>query len=112
MSKNIPKPIVRIGHVKKDGSMSHEIDGNKIKNMSVVQFNDLIIEFSVVKRKLLSLRGKPSLDFVLTNDQYEEIETMLKEDRFLVAVKLYKQYANVGLYDAKNYVDNLKILLK
>ena len=37
MSKNIPKPIVRIGFVKKDGSSGHEIDGNKVKNMSSSQ---------------------------------------------------------------------------
>lgn len=112
MSKNMPKPIVRIGHVKKDGSISHEIDGNKIKNMSVAQFTDLITELTKVRRKLVSLRGKAGVDGVISGDQYEEIEKLLKENRFLMAVKLYKEYADVGLRDAKNYVDNLRNSIK
>ena len=82
MSKNIPKPIVRIGHsIKKNGTITSEIDGNKIKNMSVNQFTDLITELTKVRRKLVSMRGSASFDGVLTADQYDEIETMLKDEQ-------------------------------
>jgi ribosomal protein L7/L12 len=58
------------------------------------------------------MRGKAGADGVISEDQYEEIEKMLKENRFLMAVKLYKEYADVGLYDAKNYISNLRDSLK
>ena len=114
MSKNIPKPIVRIGHsIKKNGTIVAEIDGNKIKNMSVNQFTDLITELTKVRRKLVSMRGSASFDGVLTADQYDEIETMLKDEQgFIPAVKLYKEYADVGLYEAKQYVSGLRDSIK
>ena len=113
MSKNIPKPIVRIGHnTKKNGTITFEIDGNKVKKMSVNQFTDLITELTVVRRKLVSMRGRVGVDGVISGDQYEHIERLIKEDMFIQAIKLYKEYADVGLKDAKDYVVNLRESLK
>ena len=109
MSKNIPKPIVRIGHsTKKNGTIAFEIDGNKVKHMSITQFTDLITELTTVRRKLVTLRGKNSIDGVLTGEQYDEIEVLLKNNFFLKAIKLYKEYADVGLKEAKDYITDLR----
>jgi ribosomal protein L7/L12 len=112
MSKNIPKPIIRIGHsTKKNGTISFDIDGNKIKNMSVSQFTELISALGVVRRKLVFLRDKESNNEVLTEKQYDEIVKLVKDNKSLGAVKLYKEYADVGLKDAKTFVDNLRIYI-
>ncbi len=110
MSKNIPKPIVRIGHIK-DGSLSYEIDGNKVKNMNPTQFTNLIAELTNVRRKLVHMRDRNANYDVLTERQYKEVEELVKDGLSLKAVKLYKEYADVGLKDAKDFVDNLRQII-
>ena len=108
MSKNIPKPIVRVGYIRKDGSLSHEIDGNKVKNMDPSQFSALVSELSKVRRKLVYLRDRNAHGEVLTPKQYEEIEKCVSDGHLLAGVKLYKTYTGVGLKDAKAFVDSVR----
>lgn len=113
MSKRIPKPIIIIGHdTKLNGKISYEIDGNKVHKMSVVQFTELITELGKIRRKLVVLRDKNAIDNILTEYQYEEIENLIKDGGFLTAIKLYREYADVGLKDAKIFVENLKESIK
>jgi len=108
MSKNIPKPIVRIGHsTKMNGKLSFEIDGNKVHNMSVNQFAELIDMMKKAQRKLVLIRDKNAIDNHLTERQYEEIENLIKEGTKLAAVKYYKELTKVGLYEAKKFVDTI-----
>jgi ribosomal protein L7/L12 len=108
MSKNIPKPIVRIGHsTKMNGKLSFEIDGNKVHNMSVDQFTELITMLGKVRQKMVIIRDKNAIDNHLTERQYEEIETLIKEGKKLGAVKFYKELTDVGLYEAKKFVDTV-----
>ena len=108
MSKNMPKPIIRIGHTKKDGSLSNEIDGNKVKNMNPSQFSALVSELGKVRRKLVYLRDRNAHGEVLTAKQYDEIEKCVRDGHLLAGVKLYKTYTDVGLKDAKAFIDSIK----
>jgi predicted Zn-dependent protease len=112
MSKNIPKPIIRVGHIRKDGSLSYEIDGNKVKNMTPVQFTNLITELNKVRRKLVTIHSGNNYGNLLTQIQYGNVEQLVKSNNFLPAVKLYKEYTDVGLKDAKDFVDNLRESIK
>ena len=111
MSKNIPKPIVRVGYTKKGGSLSYEIDGNKVKNMTPVQFTNLIIELNKIRRKLVAIHSGNSYGDLLTQIQYGNVELLVKSNHFLAAIKLYKEYTDVGLKDAKTFVDHLRELI-
>ena len=111
MSKNIPKPIVRVGHSKKDGSILSEIDGNKVKKMTPAQFTNLIIELGIIRRKLVHIHSHDGFGDLLTLIQYNNVEELVKSNHPLAAMKLYKGYTDVGLRDAKTFVDNLRTLL-
>lgn len=109
MSKNIPNPIIKIGYsTKKNGAISSDIDGNKISKMSDYQFQELKNEIISIRKKLNVIRGKAV--GLLTPNQYDEIESLVKNGNKLKAVKTYKEYTGVRLLDAKNFVDQMLIL--
>lgn len=111
MSKNIPKPIIRIGYSKKNGSIDFEIDGNKVKNMTDNQLVNLFSSVNEIKTKLHKINNKRSVvnGGILTEKQYSEIEELCKSGKKLSAVKCYKDYTGASLYEAKLFVEEIKI---
>jgi len=111
MSKYIPKPVVAIGYSTKkkiSGSISSEIDTNKVSKMNDIQFRSLLGELTKIKMQLLSAHIKNTTNFVFSKPQLREIQNFIDNKKILAAVKYVKEIANTGLVEAKEFVESLK----
>ena len=114
--KNIPKPIITIGYSTKkvtSGKLAFEIDGNKLKKMDLTQVGMVMAMLADLQTEVMKATNSKLMigRFVLTPFQYEDIVNYITTEKYLHAVKSYKEFTGTGLKEAKAAIDALRFKL-